>query len=343
MPVHRVVSARVDAAKGRSVERPFGRSAARAVHPTANRAGHLKSAARLLIAALLVAACVPVTRPVVKIGLVAPFEGRYRDVGYEVIYAVRLAVREANAAGGAAGYGVELTALDDGGDPAAAAEQARKLGTDPQVVGVIGDWLEATTLTAAPVYAAEGLPLLATAATALPPDAFRLWLTANTLREATAGGQLCPLPCDSLENLNWLAQSRSAGNLSVIFGPPLWGEQQFATLAGGLADGTRFVAPAPYPADSTDASFASRYRAISNGVEPRANAVLAYDAARLLLAAVAQTVLSGGRPSRGAVSSGLAHLSFHGLSGPIHFDAAHNWAEAQGWVYEWNNGQVKRP
>ncbi len=39
-------------------------------------------------------------RPTVKIGLVAPFEGRYRYVGYDVIYAVRLALHEANAAGG---------------------------------------------------------------------------------------------------------------------------------------------------------------------------------------------------------------------------------------------------
>src|SRR5437773_8430394 len=68
-----------------------------------------RSAGWLLASALLLLpACVPVTRPIVKIGLVAPFEGRYRDVGYEVIYAVRLAVREANASGGVAGFAVEL-------------------------------------------------------------------------------------------------------------------------------------------------------------------------------------------------------------------------------------------
>jgi ABC-type branched-subunit amino acid transport system substrate-binding protein len=299
----------------------------------------------LLVAALCSPACVPVTRPVVKIGLVAPFEGRYRDVGYEVIYAVRLAVREANAAGGAAGYGIELTALDDGGDPASAAEQARKLATDPHIAGVIGDWLDATTLNAAPVYAAAGIPFLATAATALPPGAFRLWLTAAAIRAAaaSASGELCPLPCDSLDNLDWLAQTRAGGSATTIFGPPLWGEPQFATLAGSLANGVRFVAPAPYPPDSTDASFADRYRAISNGVEPRSNAVLAYDAARLLFAAIAQSVQRGTAPSRSGVSDALAQASFQGLSGPIHFDPEHNWAEARGWVYEWQAGKVVRP
>ena len=297
----------------------------------------------LVVALLLMPGCVPVTQPVIKIGLVAPFEGRYRDVGYEVIYAVRLAVREANAAGGLAGYGVELTALDDSGDPDAAAEQARKLGTDPQIAGVIGDWLDATTLSAAPVYVAEGIPLLATAAIALPPQAFRLWLTSADIREAATGGELCPLPCDSLENLDWLAHARAGNGATPIFGPPLWGEPQFTALAGSRANGIRFVLPAPLPVNSNDPGFAVRYRAISNGVEPRSNAVLAYDAARMLFAAIAQSAQGSHTPSRGAVSAALAQISFQGLSGSIHFDASHNWAEAKGWVYEWDGGQARRP
>jgi ABC-type branched-subunit amino acid transport system substrate-binding protein len=297
----------------------------------------------LLAAALLVPACVPVTRPIVKIGLVAPFEGRYRDVGYEVIYAVRLAVREANASGGVAGYAVELTALDDGGDPAQAVAQARKFATDPQVTGVIGDWLDNTTFSAAPIYATEGLPYLATAASALPPAAFRLWLTTAALRDAAASGELCALPCDSLEDLSWLSQTRASGANQLIFGPPLWGQTQFAVLAGPLADGVRFVSPAPFPADSTDPDFARRYRAISNGVEPRANAVLAYDATRLLLAAIQRSITDTHAPSRPGVSAALAQITLAGLSGSIHFDPAHNWAEAKGWVYEWDAGQVRRP
>ena len=40
------------------------------------------------------------TQPVIKIGLVAPFEGRFRAIGYEAVYAARLAIREINARGG---------------------------------------------------------------------------------------------------------------------------------------------------------------------------------------------------------------------------------------------------
>ena len=98
-----------------------------------------------------------------KIGLVAPFEGRYRYVGYDVVYAVRLALREANAAGGVGAYSVELVAYDDGADPAMAAEQARKLAADPEVVAAIGHFREETTGAALSAYAEADIPLVAPA------------------------------------------------------------------------------------------------------------------------------------------------------------------------------------
>ena len=113
----------------------------------------------LLLALLLLSACASV-RPVVKIGLVAPFEGRERAIGYDAVYAARLAVREANAAGGIGGsdgrggYRLALVALDDRGDAELATQTAAALD----------------------VYANAGLPLLPAGAppfaadpTALPP------------------------------------------------------------------------------------------------------------------------------------------------------------------------------
>lgn len=96
-----------------------------------------------------------------KIGLVAPFEGRYRAIGYEAIYAARLAIREINAAGGIGGVRVELFALDDGGDPQQAIEQARKLALDPQVIAVVGHYRSGATNAAIDVYCEERLPILA--------------------------------------------------------------------------------------------------------------------------------------------------------------------------------------
>jgi ABC-type branched-subunit amino acid transport system substrate-binding protein len=118
----------------------------------------------LFASCLLLPACLPgVVRPAVKIGLVAPFEGRYRYVGYDVIYAVRLALREANAAGGVGGYSVELVAFDDGAEPAMAVEQARKLAADPEVVAAIGHFRDETTAVALSIYSEAGIPLIAPA------------------------------------------------------------------------------------------------------------------------------------------------------------------------------------
>jgi ABC-type branched-subunit amino acid transport system substrate-binding protein len=96
----------------------------------------------------------------IKIGLVAPFEGRWREVGYDAIYAARLAVREVNESGGIGPYRVELVALDDGGDARLAAEAAAALAADPQVLVALGHWLPETTASAAPVYAEASLALL---------------------------------------------------------------------------------------------------------------------------------------------------------------------------------------
>ncbi|MBI4771480.1 MAG: ABC transporter substrate-binding protein [Chloroflexi bacterium] len=201
---------------------------------------------------ILLSACVGSTKPTIKIGLIGPFEGRYREVGQEVIYAVRLAVRQANASGGVGGYTVELMAFDDGGDPAQAAEQARKLSTDSQVMGVIGNWLDATTLAAAPVLAQSGIPFLATtAAPDLDPAAFRMWPTESALRAAVPTALYCESNCSSLETLDWFAAHCQPATTPCA-GPPLWGLNQFPRLVGSTAEGVWVAAPAPLPADSGD-------------------------------------------------------------------------------------------
>jgi branched-chain amino acid transport system substrate-binding protein len=127
--------------------------------------------------------------PVIKIGLVAPFEGRYRYVGYDVIYAVRLALREANAAGGVGGYRVELAAYDDQADPVLAVEQARKLAVDPDVVATIGHFLEETSMASLSAYGQAGIPLvspavLAPSLTGAVGEAYRVGPPAGVLGSA---------------------------------------------------------------------------------------------------------------------------------------------------------------
>ncbi|MDH7486035.1 MAG: ABC transporter substrate-binding protein [Anaerolineae bacterium] len=129
------------------------------------------------------------TRPVVKIGLIAPFEGLGRPVGYEVLYGVKLALQERNAAGGVAGYRVLLVALNDDDDAGHAARQASKLDVDGDVLGVIGPLSRTTVRAVAEPLAAAGLAWVVPASApdeviAAQANAFRLFAGDAELAEA---------------------------------------------------------------------------------------------------------------------------------------------------------------
>lgn len=151
----------------------------------------------LLVAALcaimILAGCYGSTKPVVKIGLIGPFEELYRDDGYAALYAAKLAVAQFAAEGGLPGHNVALVALNDNGRPEEAALQAQKLGIDPAVMGVIGPLQWATAHQAGPELAAHRLAWIA------------------------------PVP---------LEPSELAGGLSLSASPEQLGQQAVATLAG---------------------------------------------------------------------------------------------------------------
>ena len=213
------------------------------------------------------------TRPVVKFGLVAPFEGRYRPVGYDAIYAARLAVRERNAAGGVGGYRVELVAYDDGGDAQSAVERARQLALDPQVVAVIGHYRIETTRAAWDIYARESLPLIAPV---IPADS------------------IPDLPCSGC----FFPAAFRTGPITQRLDNSVELE---TVLAGGVPTGTTFVTGAPWPRDVQDAQgFIASYRAVSNGIEPGPYALATFHSVQALLDAMAQVPAHITRSSVGA-------------------------------------------
>lgn len=89
---------------------------------------------------LVLSGCQSVTPQVAKVALVAPFEGEQRELGYDGIYAARLAVREFNSAQQTAGSDLRLAlvALDDGGDADTAAGNGQALAADPAIIAVVG-------------------------------------------------------------------------------------------------------------------------------------------------------------------------------------------------------------
>jgi ABC-type branched-subunit amino acid transport system substrate-binding protein len=307
---------------------------------------HISRLTRYLLLVTLLTACtvVRLTRPVVKIGLVGPFEGPYRYVGYDAIYAARLALQAANAAGGVArraGYSVELVAYDDQGTLDGARVAARNLVQDPQVIAVIGHFRDETTEAAHELYDQVGLPLVV-AGTVEGGRAGETLLLCPLLdylgdalavqRVAWLGAVERALPCAdgpavtisseippppgvdavllTLEPAaagEALVALRAAGWQGPIVGGPTLGSPLFTRIAGEAAAGVLFVAPYRWPEpEGQDAAFSAAYRALGPHVPPPGPfALTAYQATQALLAAIETAGRQGDNPTRQALAMHL--------------------------------------
>lgn len=318
------------------------------------------------------------TRPVVKIGLVAPFEGLYRAVGYDALYAVKLAIRQRNGAGGVGGeYMVELVALNDDNDPAEAALQVREMAVDPAVMGVVGHFSAATTLAALESYHQAGLALVVpgdggSTSQQLYPGIF--WLGADDERlgreaarytvgelgarnVAVVGGrdnlatafsaavaergavvmweggasQLASLVGAEPEAVFFsaevgkaaqqMARLREMGVRATLVAAGNLGSPPASQIGGPVLEGTIYLSSVPALGELVGGeSFTTAYSALADR-PPGPYAVVAYDAANVLLDALEKDVTTGGHPTRGGVAAALAGLHREGLTGPIVFGA----------------------
>jgi len=306
---------------------------------------------------------------VIKIGLVAPFEGRYRYVGYDAIYAARLAVREINAAGGAGGWMLELVAYDDRADAELAHTAARNIVIDSDVVAVIGHYRQASTEAASAVYAEAGMPLLAVGA----------WLTpvgAPTARETSRASvwHMVPSPEQVADAMIVVAQSETGYRAEFVpfTSPPAGGRPPLDTpIVGGVfplnasfiggtflftspplggteggevwCEGTLFVTPYPLPRDLPDLqAWDAAYRAVGPHVpDPGIYALPTYEAVYALAEAIATAAESGERPSRAGVAAALPGVRRDGVLGTLAWDAMGYWQEMPLYVYVWEQAGAR--
>jgi ABC-type branched-subunit amino acid transport system substrate-binding protein len=275
----------------------------------------------LYVSLLTSCSVIRVTQPVVKIGLVAPFEGEYRYVGYDAIYAARLAVRQANAAGGVGGRTVELAAYDDRGAVEGAVAAARSLAQDPQVVAVVGHFRDQTTAAARPIYEQAGLPLIVAGTVeggaddwlcplldylASELDAETVgWMGSPPAGEAQAacahelflfesltpppGVDAMVLSDDPLAAGERLRFLRELGWDGPVAGGPALGSPLFVQIAGEYVTDVIFAAPYRWPeAGAADAEFSAAYQAVGPHVPPPGPfALTTYAAVQAALADVA--------------------------------------------------------
>ncbi|MCL4535835.1 MAG: ABC transporter substrate-binding protein [Bacteroidetes bacterium] len=118
----------------------------------------------------------PAWSGLLKIGLVAPFEGQDSARASAFLEGMTVAQNEANERGGVNGRRIELVALDDHNDPATARLRARALIADPLVVAVAGHFTSDSVLAAIEEYRQAGMALLspATAEELAEPGFYRL-------------------------------------------------------------------------------------------------------------------------------------------------------------------------
>lgn len=291
---------------------------------------------------LLAGGCYGSTPPMVKLGLLAPFEELYRADGYAVLPAVQLAIEQRNAAGGVAGRRVTLVSLNDNGRPDEALRQAANLAVDKEVLGVIGPLHAATAAAAGPALAEQGMPWLSLAslAAAQQPGGFSLevqpddllahaeaLLQADGIAEPLVisgdGAAASTLPRAS--GVIWLGDAAGGAQLArqldpqtLLAGGPELGSTIFAGRAGEASTGVRWLSAGPV-AETLPADFVAAYERLA-GAPPSSQAVLAYDAANLLLDAMALAGQERAPLSRPAVLRALVELGkagWQGLSGPV--------------------------
>ncbi len=107
----------------------------------------------------------------VKVGINLPFTGADAHDAELIKDGALLAIDEANAQGGVAGYKIEVLLLDDGTatagqyDPAQAATNARKLVSDKQVVAAIGPQMSGSGKAMSPILSQGDLATITPAST----------------------------------------------------------------------------------------------------------------------------------------------------------------------------------
>jgi hypothetical protein len=242
-----------------------------------------------------------------RIALLAPFEGRYREIGYDALYAAQLALAESGI------QTIDLMPIDDGGTVASATDRARALAFDPSVELVL---LMGFNATAPDVQQALGLtPTLIIGYWGAKPAGTNSYMLESGAIHSVFNEQISEMR-DVLE----------AAQLDApIIGGEVFALHQFAQLRDDLTD-IQVISSSTLP----DENFRARYLSMNQfAPEPGLLATLTYDATRLALLSV-QT------------DTPFSEITYEGINGTIHFDEVSQryWSNAPIHWYIYRAGQL---
>lgn len=202
-----------------------------------------------LAAVLLLAACAPARQPPPRVALLAPFEGRYREIGYDVLYALRLGLADS-------GSDVIVNAVDISRE---ADLRASAVASDPAILAVIaaGPQLSDTAV----LGALHGIPTIVLGDWDAPHDPAIFFM---------APSQTSTIPAVvALDTYHWDDDDARGGDVFAL--------REFARLNPNADPEVIISAALP------DEALSQRIQASGLFVpEPRLHASLAYDAGLFL-------------------------------------------------------------
>ncbi len=102
----------------------------------------------------------------IYVAFVAGLSGSGAESALEMQRGLQVFIDYGNQNGGIEGHPIEIVSFDDADDPTKAVEVANSIVADGRFVAVIGHRLSTTSIAAAPIYEAAGIPMMSPTATA---------------------------------------------------------------------------------------------------------------------------------------------------------------------------------
>jgi hypothetical protein len=259
----------------------------------------------MLCFALSACAVIRVETPV-KIALLTSFEGRYREIGYNALYAAQLALSDSHATN------MVLLPVDDGSTITSAADRAHALVKDPSVKMVLALGIYATATEVQ--QAASSIPVLIAGHWNAKPVSENTFILTNPDMDTEV---------TTPENF---VITDAAQLQPPVTGSELLSLYQFPKLRDTL-NSIMVISASTLP----DADFRTHYLAMNQfAPEPGLLATLVYDATRMGIQSI-QTQMP------------LSQLTYSGINGTISFDENRYWQDAPIHVYFYGRDRKLMP
>jgi branched-chain amino acid transport system substrate-binding protein len=178
----------------------------------------------------------------IKIAVVDAQSGSNSDLGQFEYRGVKLAVSEANAAGGINGRKIQLTLYDDQGDPTVGTELARKIAAAGDIA-MFGTAESAVTLAMAPILKSEQIPNITSGQSTKMTDLHSPFLFLNGPTGLTYDSTLA----------KYLVQTKGYKKIAMITNNGSYGAGEESAFSKSLKSlGLSSVASQVVPADQTN-------------------------------------------------------------------------------------------